>query len=165
MLWQKKDTLYFVSFLPYPDPRPTFQSTWEDAPEILPSGYLALEQINNRTDILKDYIIQLIESDGGCNIATRTVVGFAKSGILSSSKPIVGVVGPACTDSAVSAASLTSRDEVALITIHYGSLPLLGNWATYPYAFGTLDSLGIYAAGVTELFAKKSMEKSGNPLH
>ena len=103
-----KSTLYFVSFLPYPDPRPTFQSTWEDAPEILPSGYLALEQINNRTDILKDYTIKLLESDGGCNIATRTVVGFAKSGILSSSKPIVGVVGPACTDSAITTASLTN---------------------------------------------------------
>ena len=155
----KKDTLYFVSFLPYPDQRPTFQSTWEDAPEIVPSGYLALEQINNRTDILKDYIIKLIESDGGCNIATRTVVGFAKSGILSSSKPIVGVVGPACTDSAVSAASLTSRDEIALITIHYGSLPLLGNRATYPYAFGTLDSLGIYTAGVTELMQNRAWRR------
>ena len=44
----KKDTLYFVSFLPYPDPRPTFQSTWEDAPEIVPSGYLALR---NRSTI------------------------------------------------------------------------------------------------------------------
>ena len=108
---------------------------------------------------MKDYIIKLIESDGGCNIATRTVVGFAKSGILSSSKPIVGVVGPACTDSAVSAASLTSRDEVALITIHYGSLPLLGNRATYPYAFGTLDSLGIYTAGVTELMQNRAWRR------
>ena len=78
----EKSTLYLVSFLPYSDPRPTFQSTWEDAEEIVPSGYLALEQINNRTDILKDYTIELIESDGGCNIATRTVVGIAKSGIM-----------------------------------------------------------------------------------
>ena len=154
-----KSTLYFVSFLPYPDPHPTFQSTWEDAPEILPSGYLALEQINNRTDILKDYTIKLLECDGGCNIATRTVVGFAKSGILSSSKPIAGVVGPACTDSAITTASLTNRDEVALITFHYGTLPTLGNRTNYPYAFGTLGSLGIFAAGITELVQNRAWKR------
>ena len=119
---QEKHALYFVSFLSYPDPRPTFQATWEDVEEIVPSAYLALDQINNRTDILKDYTIRLIESDGGCNIRTRTVVGFAESGILSSSKRIVGVVGPSCADSSATVVPLTSQNEIALVTIHYGSL-------------------------------------------
>jgi len=123
---QDKQVLYFVSFLPYPDPRPTFQTTWEDAEEIVPSAYLALDQINNRTDILKDYTIRLIESDAGCNIRTRTVVGFAKSDILSSSKQIVGVVGPSCSDSSVTVVPLTTQNEIALITVHYGALQQLG---------------------------------------
>ena len=155
----EKNTLYFVSFLPYSDPRPTFQSTWEDAEEIVPSGYLALEQINNHTDILKDYTIELIESDGGCNIATRTVVGIAKSGIFNSSKPIVGIVGPSCTDSAVNVGSLTSRDEVALISIHYGTLPQLGNRTEYPYSFGTLGSHDTYAGGVVRLIQDRQWKK------
>ena len=155
----EKSTLYLVSFLPYSDPRPTFKSTWEDAEEMIPSAYLALEQINNRTDILKDYTIELIESDGGCNIVTRTVVGFARSGILNGSKPIVGIVGPTCTDSAIAVASLTSRDEVALITIHYGTFPQLGNRTKYPYAFGTLGSLVTYAGGVTELMQNRAWKR------
>ena len=155
----EKSTLYFVSFLPYSDPRPTFQSTWEDAEEIVPSGYLALEQINNRTDILKDYTIELIEKDGGCNIATRTVVGIAKSGILDSSKPIVGIIGPSCTDSAVTVGSLTSREEVALISVHYGTYPLLGNRTEYPYAFGTLGSHGLYVGGVIGLVQDRQWKK------
>ena len=73
---EAKHALYFASFLPYPDPRPTFQTTWADAEDIVPSAYLALDQINNCTDILKDYTIRLIESDGGCNLPTRTVVGL-----------------------------------------------------------------------------------------
>ena len=155
----EKSTLYFVSFLPYSDPRPTFKSTWEDAEEIIPTGYLALEEINNRSDILKDYTIELIESDGGCNIGTRTVVGFAKSGILNSSKPIVGIVGPTCTDSAIAVASLTSRDEAALITIHYGTFPQLGNRTKYPYAFGTFGSLVTYAGLVTELIQNRAWKR------
>ena len=156
---QDKQVLYFVSFLPYPDPRPTFQTTWEDAEDIVPSAYLALDQINNCTDILKDYTIRLIESDGGCNLRTRTVVGFAESGILSRSKKIVGVVGPTCGDSSLTVATLTSLNEIALIAIHYGHLPWLGDRTKYPYAFGAIDSLDIYTEGVIELMKNRMWKR------
>ena len=156
---QEKHTLYFVSFLPYLDQRQTFQATWQDAEEIVTSGYLALDHINNRTDILKDYTIRLIESDGGCNLRTRTVVGFAESGILSSSKQIVGVVGPSCGDSSVTVAPLTSQNEIALTTVHYGQFPQLGDRKEYPYAFGILDSFDVYAKGVTELMKNRMWKR------
>ena len=156
---QDNRTLYFVSFLPYPDPRPTFQTTWEDAEEIVTSGYLALDQINNRTDILKDYTIRLIESDGGCNLRTRTVVGFAVSGILSSSKQIVGMAGPTCGESSVAVAALATQNEIGLISLHYGQFPRLGDRTKYPYSFGVLGSFDIYAQGVTELMKNRMWKR------
>ena len=66
--------LYIVSMLPYPaqeGTHPIWQPTWMDGPDIAPVVYLAVEQINNRTDLLSNYTLHVIESDGACNIGTR----------------------------------------------------------------------------------------------
>lgn len=135
----KTHTLYFLSMLPYPDPRPSFQSLYQDGPEIVPAAYLAVEHINKRSDILSDYHIELIESNGGCNINTRAVEAFVVS-VFSSGQQVVGIVGPGCSDSAIAVSTMCSHSEIALVTVHIANSPLLTDRENFPYAFATTDT-------------------------
>ncbi len=136
----EKHTLYFLSMLPYLDLRLSTQPSFiEDTPEIIEAVTLAIQQINNRTDLLKDYHIELIEGNGGCDIETLARETFVRN-IFHSGKQIVGIVGPGCSDSSVAVSSLCSRSEIALITVHFGSTPHLANRIRFPYAFATSDT-------------------------
>ena len=56
----QKDKLYLLTLLPYPDSKPTLQPSWPEGPSILPAIELAVEHINNKTDILAQYKLDLI---------------------------------------------------------------------------------------------------------
>ena len=72
------NTTYFGLMLSYPDPqnRASFVGAFDDGHDIVPAAYLAVEQVNNRTDLLSDYQVELIRADGGCNVTERTVIGI-----------------------------------------------------------------------------------------
>ena len=132
-----KHVLYFLSMLPYPDPRPKFQpaASWL-GPSHIPGARRAIEEINNRTDILEDYHIELIESKSGCYIESISYISFV-SNVFHSGKQIVGVIGPVCSDSAVALSSLSGRSDIALVNLHLGSSPLLNDRSRFPYTFTT----------------------------
>ena len=65
---------------------------FDDGHDVAPAAYLAVEQINNQSDLLSDYHIQVIRLDGGCTVTDRTVIGVNE--LTCSCKPIVGIVGP-----------------------------------------------------------------------
>ena len=132
-----KHVLYFLSMLPYPDPRPAFQpaASWF-GPSLIPGARRAIEEINNRTDILEDYHIELIESKSGCYIESISYISFV-SNVFHSGKQIVGIIGPVCSDSAVALSSLCGRSDIALVNFHLGSSPLLNDRSRFPYAFAT----------------------------
>ena len=155
-----ENILYILSLQSYPDPRPYFQSTWEDGWDMLPSFYLALDQINNRTDILNDFTLRLIDRDDGCNIITRTVIGFAGSGVLNGSTKIVGIIGPNCVGAAQTIVSLTSRDDFAFISLHFGTdREIFSDREKFPYSFGIIDSLEVYAAGVVHFIRSNMFDR------
>ena len=136
-----KHTLYILAMLPYPDPDPLspLQPLLTDGPELAPAAYLAIEQINNRSDILGDYQIKLIESDGACDITAKTVASFV-SNIFHSNKQIVGIIGPTCSFSSKVVSSLTARDEIALTNVHMATTTELGNRNQYQNAFGIIGA-------------------------
>ncbi len=145
-----KHTLYFLSMLPYPDPRPSFQALFQDGPDILPAAYLAIDEINNRTDILNDYQIELIEADGGCDVETKPLETFVAN-VFHSGKQVVGIIGPGCSDSAVAVSALCGRSEIALVTVHIANSPLLANRTLFPYAFATADTSLVVVESIIEL--------------
>ena len=51
------NTIYFGLMLSYPDPlgRKSLATVFDDGHDIAPAAYLAVEQINNRSDLLSDY--------------------------------------------------------------------------------------------------------------
>ena len=118
-------TLYFLSMLPYriPEFSDSHQPAYVDGPSLAPVVYLAVGQINNRTDILGRYKIELIESNGGCNLVTETRISFLKN-VLHSDKHIVGIIGPTCGSSVRALSTLTHRETMSLVNVHIAPSPL-----------------------------------------
>ena len=86
-----KTTIYFGLMLSFPDPqrREYLASSFDDGHDIAPAVYLAVREVNNRTDLLKDYDIEIFRLDGGCDVTTRTVIGANE--LVCSCKNIVGI--------------------------------------------------------------------------
>ena len=132
-------TLYFLSVLPYPDPEPSLNPSIADGPDLFSAIQLAVDHVNNRSDVLRDYHIELIETDGGCDISSKALISLT-SQLFHSDKQIVGIIGPLCSESAEAVGALSRRSEVALLSFHQGSSSLLTNRTDYPYSIGMADS-------------------------
>ena len=148
--------IYFGLMLSFPDPqkRVSFIGAFDDGHDIAPAAYLAVEQINNRSDILRDYNIKLIRADGGCNVTERSVIGINE--IYCSCKPIVGIIGPSCGTSSMVISRIAANQHFSLVTIHYGQREFLGNRTLFPFAFGILGAHIVYVEAMVELVRHNS---------
>ena len=150
---KERQTLFILAMVPFPDPekpawaRPNFSA----AHSLLPAAQLAIDQINNRSDVLRDYNLELLEGDSGCNVVTTTYVTMVD--LLFSDKPVVGIVGPACSEAALSVARQTGLDVVHVTT---GSIPLLDNRTNYPNTFGIISSSTAHVDVIFELMKQNS---------
>ena len=153
-------TLYFLTIQSYPDPNATIQPSWDGGIDIIPAAELAVELINNNSGMLPNYRLELINADGGCNILTKTVISFVDNVFVQQEKqPIVGIIGGSCSASSLILSPLTGREEVALINMHYGGSPALGNRELYPYAFGTLGSSQVLVDALFALMRKNDWKR------
>ena len=131
-------TLNLLTLLPFPNPIPQFDPSWNEGNKVLPALYLARDQINNRTDLLPCHKLELVVVDGGCDIAATTAVS-STIGLINETK-VVGLVGPGCSSSALQTAKLLNRSAINLIQIHGGGSPLLADRTKYPNSLGLLGS-------------------------
>lgn len=132
-------TLYLLTLFPYPDLVGDRQPSFAGGPGVVPAMQLAVDLLNNRTDILPDYQLELIHGDSGCNITSRTYVSFVR-GISMNERSPVGIIGPICSRASLVTSPLSGRDEISLIDVHLSGTHLLGNRTNYPNSFGLLGS-------------------------
>ena len=157
----KSETLYLLSLLSYPDPSgdPSLRPSLTNGKDIIPGAKLAIQEINNRTDILTNYKLELIVADDGCNINWKSIISLINN-LYYEGKHIVGIIGPQCSDSAKAVASLTGRSEIALINVHLGSAPELGNRSMYPYSFGMIPSTSNQIDALVALFVRNNWTRA-----
>lgn len=148
----QKPTIYIITMVPFPnDDRPTWAMPNYDAGHsILPAAQLAVDQINNRSDILADYNLELLVGDSGCNVDTNTYLSQVIQ-ILYSNKPVVGMVGPACSEASLAVAALNTRERLGVVHVMTGSIPLLDDREKYPYTFGMISSSTSHVSVIFEL--------------
>ena len=147
-----ENIVYILSLLPYPDPegRENLQPSWDEGPTLFIAEQLAVELINNNSDILNGYTLQLIKGDSGCNLRSKANLAFIENVLYHKFSYVpVGIVGPGCSNSALTVSSLTGREELSILTLHVAGSLLLSNRTLYKYSFGTLDS--------TEVFVQASL--------
>ena len=151
---EERQTLSILAMVPFPDPeKPAWaRPNYGAAHSLLPAAQLAIDQINNRSDVLQDYNLELLEGDSGCNVVTTTYVSMVN--LRYSDKPVVGIVGPACSEAALSVARQIGLDVPVHVTT--GSIPLLDNRTNYPNTFGIISSSTAHVDVIFELMKQNS---------
>jgi len=89
--------LYLLNMQPYPDTRPG--AGWDRGFELIPAGHLAIKQINNQSDLLPGYRLELIDIESeacGINVIHTGSVNFYRH-LVDPNSLVVGVVGLFCS--------------------------------------------------------------------
>ncbi len=89
---------------------------WQQGPALIPAARLAVKEINNNTEILPGFTLQLIEANSGCSIVSEASISFVRD-LYQSEDQVVGIVGPGCSATALQISNLTSKYEVSLLHI------------------------------------------------
>ena len=158
------EMIYILSLLPYPDPegREALQPSWDEGPTLYLTEQLAVEQINKNYSILCGYTVKLLQSDSGCNIRLKANQAFFNNVLYSQpARNPLGIIGPGCSNSALTVSSLSGRKELSILTIHIAGSLLLTNRTLYNYSFGTLDSTEVFVQASLELIRKNNWEPVG----
>lgn len=142
------EDLYLTVMGPYPDE--TLGSIgYEGGPQLYAAAQLAARHINNNSEVLPGYRLHLFEGDSGCNYYLKAIVDFVKYVAYAGREhPLVGIVGPACSVSALKVAPLATRlNRLQVVT---GTSPLL-NDQIYPYTYKAVSSSLVYVEALVEL--------------
>ena len=148
----KNHTLYLLSLLAYPNNNTSLEPSISDGNDIIPGAHLAVSDINNRSDVLTDYRLELLTAADGCNVSWIAVVNLIDYLYYKEGKQIVGIVGPECSDSTKVVASITGRPEIALLNVHLGSAPELADRTLYPFSYGIRPPTSADVDAVIALF-------------
>ena len=139
---QGNNTLYLLTLAPFRDERyddPGFAG----GPAIIPAVRLALEHINNRTDILDGYTLKPVEADSGCANSANAVINFIRY-VYHSGRRIVGIVGPACSGPTEKVGKLGASSKGDLLQVSTATSPVLIDTETYDNTFRAVRSSLVY---------------------
>ncbi|MCJ8740296.1 hypothetical protein PDJAM_G00057110 [Pangasius djambal] len=127
---------------------------WPGGQACLPAAQMALELVNNRTDILPDYELELIYYDSMCDPGEATKLLYD----LLYTEPIKIVLMPGC--SSVSTLVAEAARMWNLIVFSYGSSsPALSNRQRFPTFFRTHPSATLHNPTRVRLFQKWNWNK------
>ena len=137
---------------------------WKAGPALIPALRLAVDRINNRADVLPGHYIQLLEGNSGCQHESTSAYGLISNVFYDGAGPrihphVVGVIGPACSESALLIGTLGARDRVSLIQISpTATSPLLTDTVKYCNTFRTLSTALQHVGALAHLMTLNSWE-------
>ena len=147
---EQSPTVYILGLVPLPSSQPSLAPIYDGGHSLVPTLRLAIEHINNSSEVLPDYTLDVVIGDSGCDIDSKAVISLVQYA-LHSSKPIVGVVGPACSPSALAIGSLNREGRLGFVQITTGTSPLLRNQTNYPITYGIVSSSLVFADTIFQL--------------
>ena len=157
---EQKQVIRLLSLLPYYNPLPKLNPSWDGGDDVQPVLELAKDQINSNAGILANYTLELDYGVGGCDIVTETPLGFFKKAFAPTGHRYVGIVGPGCSLSSAFLGQLTSRSELRLVMMHGGGSLVLANRTKYRYILGTLGSTEQFVIGYVNLILKSQWKRA-----
>ena len=159
----KKQDLYVLTFLPYPQPDLP-KPQYDEGPTLYLAIEVAAEILNNRTDILKGYRINLLQANSGCS-SSQSLYSLIAEGLFHRKSgcqhPIVGAVGPVCSLASTHVGNLAGRRDISLITITLSGAESLDNRDLYPNTFSTFESVKSIVDAMTDLIKHNRWENIG----
>lgn len=105
---------------------------------IIPAAQMAVNAINKNETVLKDYKLELLTEDGQCS-ADHVMRSFIRYVTSKKFPKMVGILGPACTDTVEPIAGV-SKHYHAIIISYSAEGTIFSNNKDYPYFFRTISS-------------------------
>ena len=175
--------------VPYPDPR--IESGWDRGLELIPAARVAVKEINNRTDLLPGYKIQLIEasSDACSVIITSTgMTNFASYALSTTRTNAIAVTGLVCSSVTAAISQVAGRSEIDLLQIAMAYSPIFNDqnlyrriWRVLPSSLSYINAMialmnhfnwnkvstlydeqGVYYQTTAEIFREEITKSTGN---
>ena len=147
--------LYLLLLAPFNSP----QHVYDEGPALVPAVDVALDIINNRTDVLPGYRLRYIVADSACTDGTTAIVNFART-TFHGDRDVVGVVGPACSGAAFAIAPVLAHSEVELLQVTIATSPLLTDGKNRNTYFALSTAL-VYVRLFTELMEREKWTTVG----
>ena len=131
--------------LPYPESRPN--SGWDRGLELIPAARVAVGEVNNHTDILPGYKLQLIErrSDGcGLPLTTEGVLNFV-DGVFhrGTNRNVLAILGLACSTVTTAVSPIAGREEVSLIQLAIANSDSLKDLDRFPHLWRIISAASV----------------------
>ena len=160
---QDCSTLYLLNVVPYPDDGEN--AGWDRGL----AGHLAAEQINNHTNLLPGYKLELIDVDSescGRSLITKGVVNLYKQLVTpifnNRSSCIVGVIGLYCSMVTNALAPVISRPEINYVTLAASTSPKHHYDPAFEDVFHTIDSSSVFNEAVIMMMKTFNWKRIGS---
>lgn len=148
----EKHNISLVVMAPFPDGELT--RGWQRGPALIPGAIVAAREINNSTEILPDFNLQLRVADTGCSITSKVAISFLRD-IYESRDQVVGIVGPGCSGAALAVSNLTSKEQVSLIHVTPSATTPLLEDPRRNTTYATISSALSYVESFKELMTHR----------
>ena len=155
--------LYVLVLVPFPDSRPG--SGFDGGLSSLPGARIARDEINNHSDILEGYHIELIEGNAeacSCLTSPDGLVNLVEYGIEAKCSPVVAIAGLICSSHTLELSRVISRGQVSLIALAAANSPIFELESDrYPHLWRFLGSASVYGEAALVLMAKYDWRRIG----
>ena len=153
---QEKAVINLLALVPWPDDRP--YADWDAGPDLLAGARVAINEINNSTDVLPNHRLNMIESGHeACGLTGGNfgVVNLVKTAITPSVNRIgtvASVLGLFCSTSTKVISPFAGREGVDMIQLSGSNSPdFLRDKHQYPHLWRFLESATVYADTVISM--------------
>ena len=127
---------------------------------VIPAARLARDEINNNTDILPGYKLELVEADSRCS-RDPGLRAFVKNA-LHTDRPPVAILGAGCSSSTIPIASLTGRDDIRIPQLSYGATSVFLSFKhSYPYFYRSVPTNSFTTFAKIKLMEKFNWRRYG----
>ena len=162
-----KDTkpLYLLTLVPFPDSTPG--AGWDRGLGTVPGARVARDEINNRTDLLPGYHIELIvENIEACSRAQAAIglTNLVKSTVNPPCRPVVAVTGLMCSSHTSVLSPVAGHEGIDLIQLSLANSPIFrvqNVSRTFPHLWRVLGAGTIYTDAMVALMVELGWNQVG----
>ena len=156
--------LQLLNVQPYPDDG--LFAGFDRGLELVPAAHLAADEINNRSDILAGFDLEIVDIDSeacGRGTITKGLVNFFRK-LVSQDDPsrcVVGVIGFVCSSVTNVLAPIINNQNIAYLTLANSVSPAHRNTVKYPNLFHTLSSSSVHNTVLISLMQSFGWKRIG----
>lgn len=155
----EKRVIQLLTLLPYFNPVPAKNPSWDGGNDIQPVLDLAKDQINSNPFLLENYTLELVHGRDGCDVVTETPLGFIQKVFTPDSSRFAGIIGPGCSSSTTMLGQVTGRPELDIVLLHGGGSEDIADRERYGHLLGTLGSTEGFVEGFRNLVRKSGWNR------